>query len=55
MGNSSFKLERDSLLKEIRQAKPGTEAIQKLRRLREEFDLVVDGYKNSYSNKPKAK
>ena len=47
MGNSSFKLERDSLLKEIRQAKPGTEAIQKLRRLREEFDLVVDGYKNS--------
>jgi hypothetical protein len=44
---SQFKLERDRLITDVKQAMPGNEALTLLRRLRFEFDSAIEDYRNS--------
>lgn len=44
---SNFKEQRDRLMKEIKEAAAGPEALAKLAYLRTEFDSAIDDYKNS--------
>lgn len=44
---SQFKLERDRILNEVKEAQPGVEALRLLRKIRLEFDSAIEDYRNS--------
>lgn len=45
--NFNLEDEKRKVLEEVRRSRPGTEALQRLRVVREEMDWAIEGYRNS--------